>query len=239
MTIYQLYLESGPRKQKTMVHALDLLGCVANGPTTEAALAATPDAIRAYRRFLRRHHEPAEPEAEFTTAVAEHVTEGQWLGNGSPQVTFQPDRQAVTEEEAQAWTQRLTWLRADALDLVRPLSRDQLAASPEGPGRSIEAILRHILGAYRAYIGSALGKLPELWALTNAIEKGEQELLDGMAQAAAMAAGRLRSMTAEERARTVQRGKEVWTARKMFRRMLEHEWEHLMEISRRLGIAGA
>ena len=45
MTTYALYLESGPRRRKTMVHALDLLGCVAVGPTTEDALAATPDEV--------------------------------------------------------------------------------------------------------------------------------------------------------------------------------------------------
>ncbi len=236
---YQLYLESGPRKQKTMVHALDLLGCVANGPTTDAALVATPDAIRAYLRFLGRHHEAAEPDADFTTTVADHVMEGQWLGNGSPQVVFRPDLQAVTEAEAHTWTQRLLGLRAEVLVLARPMSGDKLAASPDGPGRSIEAILRHILGASRAYMGSAFGRQSELWALTNAIERGEQDLMDGMARAAEMAAGRLLAMTAEERARTLQRGKEVWTARKMFRRMLEHEWEHLMEISQRLGIEGA
>jgi len=30
------------------------LGCIATGPTTEDALAATPDAIDAYRGFPRR-----------------------------------------------------------------------------------------------------------------------------------------------------------------------------------------
>lgn len=55
---YALYLESGPKKRKTMVHVIDLLGCVATGPTTDAALDATPAAIDAYRRFLARHGEP-------------------------------------------------------------------------------------------------------------------------------------------------------------------------------------
>ena len=76
MTEYALYVESGPRWRKTMVHVLDLLGCVAQGPTTEAALEATPEAIRAYLRFLRRHSEAVEPESAFTTVVAVHVMEG-------------------------------------------------------------------------------------------------------------------------------------------------------------------
>lgn len=41
MTTYDLYPESAPGRRKTMVHVLALLGCVAVGPTSEEALAAT------------------------------------------------------------------------------------------------------------------------------------------------------------------------------------------------------
>ncbi len=95
MPHYPIYLESGPKRRKTMVHVLDLLGCVATGPSTEAALQATPDAIRAYLRFLRRHGEAADLDAPFTTPVAEHITEGQWLGNGSPHPGVWPGPLAV------------------------------------------------------------------------------------------------------------------------------------------------
>src|SRR5205814_1779243 len=99
MTIYELYLESGPKRRKTMVHVLDLLGCVAVGPTTEAALAATPAAIDAYRRFLARHGGPVDAAAPIETRVVEHITEGDWLGAGSPYIMFGPDRESVTEAE--------------------------------------------------------------------------------------------------------------------------------------------
>ena len=45
MKTYGLHLESGPKRMKTMVHVPELLGCVANGPTTDAALAATPESM--------------------------------------------------------------------------------------------------------------------------------------------------------------------------------------------------
>jgi len=51
MTEYALYLESGPRRRTTMVHVLDRLGCIAQEPTTEEALQAAPEAIRAYLRL--------------------------------------------------------------------------------------------------------------------------------------------------------------------------------------------
>ncbi len=49
MAKYALYLESGPRQRKTMVHVLDLLGCIAQGATTQAALESTPCV---YLRYL-------------------------------------------------------------------------------------------------------------------------------------------------------------------------------------------
>ena len=110
MTTHALYLESGPRRRKTMVHVLDLLGCVAVGPTTEDALAATPDAIRAYRRFLHRHGEPVDPDAPFETQVVEHVTEGTWLGNGSPYLVFGPDLEPITDAEIETYLRRFQWL---------------------------------------------------------------------------------------------------------------------------------
>ena len=46
---------------------------------------------------------------------------------------------------------------------------------------------------------------------------------------------RLEAMTADERRLQVRHGQSLWTARKMLRRVLEHEWEHHEEIRARLG----
>ena len=46
-------------------HVFDLLGCIANGPTTDAALEATPGEIRECLRFLKRHGEKVDPEKPF------------------------------------------------------------------------------------------------------------------------------------------------------------------------------
>ena len=112
MKTYALYLESGPKKQRTMVHVLELLGCVAKGSTTDEAIANTPAAIRAYLKFLKRHSAPVEP-GEFKTKIVEHIMEGQWLGNGDPALVFQFDLIALTPIEIETYLQRLTWTRAD------------------------------------------------------------------------------------------------------------------------------
>jgi hypothetical protein len=46
---------------------------------------------------------------------------------------------------------------------------------------------------------------------------------------------RLQQPTADERSKVVQRPKEIRTLRKALRRTLEHDWEHLAELSRRPG----
>src|SRR3970282_168094 len=56
---FDLYLGSGPRRRRTMVHALALRACIARAPTTEEAIENAPPAIRARLEFLRRHGEPA------------------------------------------------------------------------------------------------------------------------------------------------------------------------------------
>ena len=55
MASYELFVESGPQKKTTLVHVLALLGCVVAGKTTDEAVHAAPDAIRAYLRYLKRH----------------------------------------------------------------------------------------------------------------------------------------------------------------------------------------
>lgn len=135
MTTYDLYLESGPRRRKTMVHVLDLLGCVAVGPTTADTLAATPEAIRAYRRFLHRHGERVDPDAPVETRVVEHVTEGAWLGNGSPALVFGPDLEPVTEAESETFLRRFHWLREELAAWTATRTGEQLDALPAGGGR--------------------------------------------------------------------------------------------------------
>ena len=64
---YDLYLESGPCCRKTMVHVLTLPDRVAVGPTTDGAIATTPEVIRAHRGFLRGHGKDIDQDAPFDT----------------------------------------------------------------------------------------------------------------------------------------------------------------------------
>jgi predicted RNase H-like HicB family nuclease len=235
VTTYGLYLESGPRRRKTMVHVLDLLGCVAVGPTTEDAVAATPEAIRAFGRFLARHGERVDVEAPIETRVVEHITEGDWLGNGSPYLIFGPDLEPVTDAEVETLVRRFLGLPEELAAWAATQTNGQLDEPPAGGGRTARAVLLHALGATGGYLGAALGGAPGFGSIVGATERGELRLADGLLRVAALAAERVRATTPEERAMVRERPNDRRTLRKALRRMLEHDWEHLAELSRRPG----
>lgn len=234
MTHYALYLESGPRQRKTMVHVVDLLGCIAQGATTPEVLEATPEAIRTFLRFLNRHDTQVSPEADISTSIAAHIMEGHWLGNGDPTPGFAPDFQTLTPEDMETYLQRLTWLHADLLDLIRPLSPEKLLAKPEGSGRSIFHILEHMAESQGVYLRYLVGKVPELSEVLKTVKVGPQEIPTALIQLWEITQSRMRATTQEERSQFVAHGQVTWTARRAMRRMLEHDWEHLVEIANRL-----
>ncbi|MDE3095210.1 MAG: type II toxin-antitoxin system HicB family antitoxin [Chloroflexota bacterium] len=232
---YALYLESGPRRKKTMVHVLDLLGCVATGATTEEALDATPDAIRAYLAFLRRHGERVNPDAPVRMHVAEHVTEGMWLGQGSPYLVFAPDLEPISEQELKTHLRRFHWMREALAEWAGSRTATQLDAAPRDGGRTGRAVLLHVLGGPGGYLSAALGGSKGFSAVASAAARGEIALPDALRRIDAMAAARVRAATREERSAVVRRPNDVRTLRKALRRMLEHDWEHLAELGRRRG----
>lgn len=235
MTTYGLYLESGPRRRKTMVHVLDLLGCVAVGPTTDDALAATPDAIRAFLGTLRRQGEPVDPDAPFQTEVVEHITEGIWFGNGSPSIIFGPDLEPMAHEELEVHIRRFQWMRETLADWAATQTDADLDAAPAEGGRPGRAVLLHVLGATGGYLSIAFGGSRGFSAIQGAAERGEISLPEALRRSGALAIERLRAATPEELTTVRQRRSGPSTARQGIRRLLEHEWEHLAELARRPG----
>jgi predicted RNase H-like HicB family nuclease/uncharacterized damage-inducible protein DinB len=233
MKQYALYVESGPRRRKTMVHVPELMGSIVQGPTTEEALEATPEAIRTYLRFLRRRGEPADPEGAFGTVVAEHITEGMWLGNGI--IELVTDLEPVSAEELKIYVRRLAWLRDDLFALLRGVPPGQMMHEEEGAGRSIYRILEHVSEAHGAYLRSIVGKVDGLTgALRDVREAGPEDRPAALARMWEISGSRLAAMNEVERTQQVAHGQVTWTARRGLRRTLEHEGEHMHEIASRL-----
>lgn len=232
MTTFELYLESGPRRKKTMVHVPALLGCVATGPTTEAALEKTLAVIRDFETFLQAHDPSFEAAETVELLVAEHMMEGVWLGNGDPAIVLPTDLLPLSEAQLEDYLARLGWMHEELVALVGGLSAAQLEEKPV-QGRPIRQIVEHTLEAEVSYM-AAFGRLEGFPAPGSILKKQEGELLDWFGRVRQAEMARLRSLTAEERNEPFVHWKYTRTARKVLRRMLEHQWEHLLEIRERM-----
>lgn len=223
---YDLYLDSGPMKKKTYVHVPQLLGCIARGDASDAAVEHAPDAIRAFLAFCARAGERVDPDAAFRVRVAEHVTTNQWPGNGAG---FLPTDQApLTPRESDALMQRLAAIHAGLRRLTGALTPKQLDASPT-KGRPIRRILQHVCveGAY-------LRGVPGSSRIMSDVDKGSLDPNDALDQLFELEQARLGAMSKDERSEVILRGQSPWSARAAVRRMLEHAWEHHLEIAERL-----
>jgi uncharacterized damage-inducible protein DinB/predicted RNase H-like HicB family nuclease len=227
---YLLYLESGPQRKKTLAHVLELLGCVVQGDTSDETVASTPEAIRAYLRYLARHGEKIDQRSKVEVAVAEHNTAGMFSG----QALWPQDLKPVAPSALARYLRWLEWSRADLLALVKGMDDKALRAKPS-KGRSLRDILLHVLDADKSYVYALVGPLKTMGEPTNAADRGDLDLRVALHEARAAAIDRLKKLTPAERARIRKAGQSTYSAHRVIRRMLEHEWEHRSEIATRLG----
>lgn len=227
MTTYDLYIHTGPKRRKTYIHVPQLAGCIAQGDTTDAAIEAVPDAIRAFIGFIARYAAPYDVSKPFRTRVVEEDLSGGFLGVGF----LPPDAKPLSRRESEALMQRLAHIHAAVRQLAEGCSAKQLDAAP-AKGRPIRRILSHMCveGAYlRGVTGAS--------RIQREVDEGNRDPLDALDLLWELEAARLDAMSEEERRAVVQRGQSAWSVRAAVRRMLEHAWEHYSEIAVRLGNA--
>ncbi|MDO8673470.1 MAG: DinB family protein [Dehalococcoidia bacterium] len=180
---------------------------------------------------MLQHGELVDPEATFTVALVEHVTTGTWLGNGDPTPGFGPDFQPLKDGELGPYLQHLTWLRADILPFIHDLTPEQIVVIPDSGGWSIYRILEHVAESERVYLRMTVGKVDGLSATLRSIQPDPEVLSSALVNLWQIISSRLIAMTGVEREQKVPHGQVTWTARRGLRRMLEHNWEHLVQLS--------
>jgi predicted RNase H-like HicB family nuclease len=233
---YGLYLESGPKHMKTMVHVPELLGCIATGRTSDDAVAASPDAIRQFLRFVSKHGEKADAKAPFKTTVVEHLDEAnRWLGNGSPYATYAPDLAPVTAKELDVLLRRFSAMREALASWAESASTKDLERGANDSSRTSRSILLHVVPGPGSYLSPVVGGTKGFSATQSAVERGELSIAEGIRRVGAMAVEVARGTTEAQRTAVIERPREVRTLRKALRRILEHDWEHLAELARRPG----
>jgi predicted RNase H-like HicB family nuclease len=231
---FEVYVETGPKHRKSMTHVLALPGTIASGDTLDSALENTKAAILERVAFLRRHGEkPRDPEP-IELLVAEEDTTTGFIGFAA--ATFKPDFEPLSKAELERLVKQAEWAREELIGAARA-QRGGLRGGPPGKGRSPAEILAHVAGAERAYLNSVVGPVDGLGPAIKTVEENLDDPWDAIAQARDILLARIRAMTDKERTSVVKRGKEQRTARRMMRRTLEHEWEHILELRSRLPAA--
>lgn len=227
MPVYDLVVETGPQRRSTMVHVPGLLGCCVYRRTADEAIAAAPGEIRAYHAWLRRHGEQVPAAFEVRVALESHA--GGFIGS----LLLESDLEPVGASDLARWTRWLEWSRADLLAAAAGLDRTRLEAKPR-EGRSLRAILEHVLGADKSYVYSVFRTTKSVGDPTNAALRGDLDLFVALREARAAGIERIRVATPAERKSVRQGGASTYTLRRGLRAMLGHEWEHRREIAARL-----
>ena len=113
----------------------------------------------------------------------------------------------------------LRWMslsRQELVDLVKDLPEETLEWQPEDGSRSIHAMLYDIAEA-------------DLW-FTDRLRQWPEAALYRLAAARGVALERLRALNESDWSRITLYDGEKWTPRKVIRRMLEYEREHIQQI---------
>jgi DinB family protein len=161
------------------------------------------------------------------------MTEGTWLGEGDPDGGFAADFEQLTEAWQRTYVRRLDWMEREFMEVLSRVPLRELREKP-AQGRPLLQILGHVAGAQYGYLQGPLSKPAGLAAAVRAVEQGPDPL--GAFEACrTLWLPRLEAITAEERTAQVRHGVKVVTARRVLRRSLEHQWEHLVEVRERLG----
>ena len=228
---FDLYLESGPQHRKTWIYAPGLPGCSTVSPMSDQAVEYARAAITERLAFLRRHGESTASFEPIEPVVAAHTIERKFLGFG--QLFVPTDLAPVTTDEAASQLLWASWSREELVAAAKAIA-EPLAVKPAS-GRSAAAILSHVAGSEWSYVSSTLGTLPGYAPAIAAIELAGEEPWEALASERETVMERLRAMTAAELAMVKERdGKPPLSARRLLRRFLEHEWEHVLELRARV-----
>ncbi len=238
MTHYQVYLETD-NDGRCMAHVLELPGCTARASTQEDAVKSVPAAVHTYNDWLRKHGEAIPPEADLVEVeIAEQSLGFGPFDPGDAAALFLPDKRPFSQQEMEALIIRLSFSRVDLSELIAGLPAEVLDRQPAPHTFSIRRILRHLGNAEEWYISRIVPpeRLPPEWE-----HDEDLPILEFLEMERRTVIACMRLWTEEERSGVhyqpnfTRNPEEPWTARKVLRRLLEHELEHTGQIKEVLG----
>ncbi len=227
---YQSYLEFGYEGRWILAHTLILLGCVTKGEFELDVQEKARDDVERYLTFLRKYGEEISdfPPPRRIVVAERFYTRNE--GGYEINATFAPDKTPLSSVEITQYLRWHSYARAELFHLLAGIPKEVYVWRPEKGKRCLRETLEHIAGAELWYV-TRLDETPSS-SLYNtqpadAVERlhYSQKILISRFQ------GLPDSRTGVER---VHSG-EIWTPRKVLRRALEHQQEHLNSIRLLLG----
>ena len=187
-------------------HVPSLPGATARGKTVAEAKENIRQAVSDYLRLLRDVGEPVARVSEGVSFEFEVVDD----------TTFPTDFDLLHPNELEALLRWMAVSRQELVDLVRDLPEDALLWKTADDERTIRDILYHLAEA-------------DVW-YTDRLKQWPEAPMFRLAAARSVALERLRGAIESEQVGVTMHDGEEWTPRKIVRRMLEHEREHIQQI---------
>jgi hypothetical protein len=201
----------------------ELPGCAVRAGSREEVLAVLPDSIKAFAAWAGE----VVPET-VEIDVAEEV-ESAIATDEDTEVLVAADRDALTSEDWAPIREQLARSRADLIDLLGRLGRDDLERARDGSERTLREEIEHVAFVELMYA---------MWTFDLRSREGLAEFASWTRRAAEERMHELAEKGASEVTFAEWAGAprpEEWTPRKAVRRLLWHELLHLRALERVAG----
>lgn len=220
------------RDGQTLAWALDHPGLFSSGAGEQAALDAFPAALTAYAGWINAKggtlpFDPASVEHWVDEVFKTYqINQNYELADEGYEVNafFRMDWKMLSAEEIASGLQLLAWTRQDLLDLLRGVDQQALSVKHPGERWDISGILRHLGGAEWWYLDRLGLAFPQADLAREPFARLEQ-VRQRLIQVFPTLAGVVNVLGVDG---------EVWSPRKLLRRTVWHELDHIGHIRRLL-----
>jgi len=221
-------LEVGPQGKGAFVP--EDPGCWVFGRTPARALEKERLIVREWFSWLRRHGEQVSEPAEIELEVAEILrVDYNPVEAGKPEPLFWSEVPPITPGDLARTLQLMGYSRADLLELVQGLDEETLDWQPPGEPRTIRNCLQHIAYVEPWYLSRLGIELPK---------ECLKDVFELLQYARKIVIDCLSNFPKEKMAWVLQPVKDpsqvcnLWTARKVLQRLVDHEKLHARYIAK-------
>jgi uncharacterized damage-inducible protein DinB len=221
---------------RSIAWALEHPGCFAYGPDSDTALQNLPAAIREYAAWIARHTPSPWLTVDEISLHVEETFEAYLINEKEyERVTedgyevesfFLHDWKPLTEEDVRRALLLFEWNRADLMETVRGLTQEQLDRRYPNERWSIAGILGHVGGADWWYLDRLELAFPR--------EEVPKEPFERLTKVRAHLLQTLPTLIGSKQ--VVGKVGEFWSPRKLLRRGVWHERDHIQHIQKILAL---